>query len=230
MDNQDLHKVLFEEAYPTPTPQHPQKKLHRSASDVVLAGVCSGISEYFKIDVGTVRVTFLLSLLLGNWPAVVYLVITLLLPINKIALTLTPEEKEKQKKKNFKTVLSGILMLLGLHFTFNELGLRDSSSILILPNGFMFPVLAIAAGVFLFSNKMSEFEYISSFPERFFLIKNKKMILGVCSGLAKYIDADVTSLRIIFIILTCLTLGLFAVAYIYIALIAESTTTTFSNE
>ena len=230
MDEQDLHKELFEEPEFVPEPEHHQKKLQRSANNSVLAGVCAGISEYFKIDVGTVRVSFLLSLLLGNWPVVVYLVIAFLLPVNRNELIQTNEEIEKQRKENFKTVLSGILMLLGLHFAFNQLGLRSTSSLLVLPNGFMFPVLAIAMGVFLLSNKISGLKTISLFPEKFILVKKKKLISGVCSGLARYLNVDLTSLRIVFIILSCLTLGIFSLAYIYIAVTAPLETPLYSNE
>ncbi|MSR76363.1 MAG: PspC domain-containing protein, partial [Candidatus Ryanbacteria bacterium] len=37
---------------------HPHRKLHRSADDRILAGVCGGIAEYFDIDPVLVRIAF----------------------------------------------------------------------------------------------------------------------------------------------------------------------------
>jgi phage shock protein C len=230
MDDQDIHKELFDEQDPEFNEILPVKKLQRSGSNIVVAGVCAGLADYFKIEIGTLRVSFLLSLLLGNWPVIVYLIIAFLLPVSKNEETLTQEEKAKQRKENSKTVLSGILMLLGLHFALEELGLRNSASILVLPNGFMFPTMAIATGVFLLTNRIPQFGNITGVAEKFVRVKKGKMISGVCIGLANYIGIDAASIRIIFIILSCLTLGIFALVYILIALFSTTEIMPVSNE
>ena len=66
-------------------PSDPQsQKLQRSKSNVVLAGVCSGIADYLKMDVANVRLIALLSTLIGGWSVVAYLITALLLPVEKI--------------------------------------------------------------------------------------------------------------------------------------------------
>lgn len=218
IDEKDLHSELFENSESEPAPEQPHRILCRSRNDFVITGLCGGISKYFNIDAGTVRVSCLLSLLFGNWPALIYLIAAFLLPVDKRIETFTSDEIAQQKKENTKTVLSGILMLLGLHFAFEELGLRNSSSILILPNSFVLPVLAIATGVFLISNKINEMGDLPIFPQQFLRSSKRKMISGVCRGLANYLNVDAVSLRIIVLLITFLTLGLTIPAYIFLAI------------
>jgi phage shock protein PspC (stress-responsive transcriptional regulator) len=58
----------------------PNTQLYRSKDGSVLGGVCSGISERFKIDVSLVRILFLLALFgitIGFW---IYVVLWIVLP------------------------------------------------------------------------------------------------------------------------------------------------------
>jgi len=57
-------------------------------------------------------------------------------------------------------------------------------------------------------------------PKRFTLDTQNKMIWGVCSGLAKYFNFDVTIVRIAWIVLTIASFGTGVLLYILIALIA----------
>lgn len=58
-------------------------KLYRS-SDKVIAGVCAGIADEFKLDTKMVRiVTLVAALLLCGAVAIGYLVLALILPVKK---------------------------------------------------------------------------------------------------------------------------------------------------
>ena len=55
----------------------------------------------------------------------------------------------------------------------------------------------------------------------FKLDKNNKKLAGVCAGLAKYFDFDVTLIRVAFIVLTLATGFIpFALLYVILALVA----------
>lgn len=58
------------------------KKLYRSSTDSVLAGVCGGLAEYFQIDSGLVRIIFIILLLAtGVAPfGIAYVIAILMLP------------------------------------------------------------------------------------------------------------------------------------------------------
>ena len=51
-------------------------------------------------------------------------------------------------------------------------------------------------------------------PKRLYQIREGAMLSGVCSGIAAYLNVDVTIIRIVFVILTFLTGGLWILAYI----------------
>ena len=58
------------------------KKLYRQKSDSIIAGVCSGIGDYFDIDPVIIRLTFLFGFFLGGG-LIVYLIAWLIVPLSK---------------------------------------------------------------------------------------------------------------------------------------------------
>ncbi len=62
-----------------------QKKLSRSPSDKMLAGVCGGVAAYFGIDSTLVRLAFvLLSIFSAAFPGIiVYIIAVVVMPIGE---------------------------------------------------------------------------------------------------------------------------------------------------
>ncbi len=62
-----------------------QKQLYRVEDGKIFSGVCAGLARYFNMDVGLVRVTFTLALVLSGFlPIVVeYVVMAMILPYEK---------------------------------------------------------------------------------------------------------------------------------------------------
>jgi phage shock protein C len=212
---------LFDRMANLPADQH-SKKLQRSKSNVVLAGVCSGIADYLKMNVANIRLIALLSILLGGWSVVAYLITALLLPVENFSAKLTNEERSALQKENFRTVLSGLFIFTGLHFTFIYMGIGSSESLFILPNGFVFPIVAITAGIFFLTknnNFYAESDHVGI--DIFFRSRVDRMIMGVCGGLGKYLNVDSSALRIIFILATFLTVGMFVVVYLFFSVFAH---------
>lgn len=56
------------------------KKIYRKTDDCVVAGVCSGIADYFEIDETLVRVIFVLLAIGGGSGILIYLVLWLVIP------------------------------------------------------------------------------------------------------------------------------------------------------
>lgn len=57
------------------------KRLYRSSSNKVIAGVCGGLGEYFNVDPIWFRVLFAIGLIPGGIPGLLpYLVLWLLMP------------------------------------------------------------------------------------------------------------------------------------------------------
>jgi phage shock protein C len=58
------------------------KKLYRSSTDRVLAGVCGGLGEYFNVDSTLIRIVFVLITLADGLGIILYLALALIVPKN----------------------------------------------------------------------------------------------------------------------------------------------------
>jgi len=72
------------------------KKLYRSTTNYVLAGVCGGIAEYFNVDPIIIRLIFILFALANGSGIIIYIIMAIIIPKNK------GEFKDKNRKQNAK--------------------------------------------------------------------------------------------------------------------------------
>ena len=75
------------------------KKLYRNTNQQMFAGVCSGLADYFGLDVTVVRLIFVLLFFLGGNGILVYLLLWILTPvqpsfIESTARDVTPKQDE----------------------------------------------------------------------------------------------------------------------------------------
>lgn len=60
----------------------PVRRLYRSRSEKVLAGVCGGLADYFSIDPTVVRLIFVAAALLGvGGGLLIYVIMALVVPL-----------------------------------------------------------------------------------------------------------------------------------------------------
>jgi phage shock protein C len=209
---------LFDKMDNAGAPPYSIKKLSRSKNNVVIMGVCAGIAEYLKTEPANIRVIALLSLLFGGWSVAAYLITASLIPGDKNSVPLSQSEIISLRKENFKTVISGLLILFGFYFAFRILGITGGSRIFILPNDFVFPLAAFAIGIYFLVIKPLKVEIIlPALPEKLFKSTTDRKVTGVCGGLANYLGIDSTVLRMIFSLATLLTLGFFVLPYLILA-------------
>lgn len=78
------------------------KKLYRSRSNAVLAGVCGGLGEYFDIDPVLVRALFVLITLAGGSGVVLYIILWIIIPSRELA----SDDFEKNIKNNVEELKS----------------------------------------------------------------------------------------------------------------------------
>ncbi len=57
------------------------KKLYRSHDDVMIAGVCSGLSNYFELDPTIIRLAFVFLLLAASGGFWIYLILWIVMPL-----------------------------------------------------------------------------------------------------------------------------------------------------
>lgn len=56
------------------------KKLKRSRSETMIAGVCGGLGDYFGMDPTIIRLIFVLLALLGGHGILIYLILWIIMP------------------------------------------------------------------------------------------------------------------------------------------------------
>ncbi|NEM97312.1 GIN domain-containing protein [Pontibacter burrus] len=85
----------------TDLPETKVRKLYRDPEDKKLGGVASGLAKYFGVDVAVVRILFIISLFLGGFGLILYIVLWIAVPE---AVTLT----ERMQMQGNPVTLAGI--------------------------------------------------------------------------------------------------------------------------
>ena len=80
------------------------KKLYRSKSDVMIAGVCSGLAKYLEVDPTAIRLAFVLLLFLALGGFWIYVILWIIMPIEPAVGTASVEVAEKPKPESPKQV------------------------------------------------------------------------------------------------------------------------------
>ncbi len=93
----------FDDVQQEPVTEGGKKRLYRDTDDAVLAGVASGLGQYFGIDTTIVRLIFLVSIFLGGLGIATYIVLWLMVPE---ALTAAQKLEMRGEPVNLSTVSS----------------------------------------------------------------------------------------------------------------------------
>lgn len=73
-----------------------RKRLARSNTNRILAGVCGGLGEYFRIEAVLIRIAFILLLLMGGSSILLYLVLWVVMPKERPHQMATDEETARK--------------------------------------------------------------------------------------------------------------------------------------
>lgn len=132
-----------------------KKKLYLSSRGKILAGVCTGLGEYFDIDPVLIRALFIVALFSGGIGAMLYIVLWLIMPKEETVLSAqSPEETSAHSEnddsvlseKHKGSVLAGLLLVgLGIFFLIRELFPMFSFK-------YMLPIILIAIGAIIVFN------------------------------------------------------------------------------
>ena len=111
-----------------------KKTLQRSEQNKILAGVCSGLADYFAVDVSWVRAAFLLALFAGCSGGLIYLILWIAVPMEPVGLAKVdplvdkqpdtedsfPYGIKKEKHRSGRAVFGIFLIALGVFFLLDE--------------------------------------------------------------------------------------------------------------
>lgn len=197
----------------------PERRLYRSTTNRSVAGVCAGLGEYFGIDVGVLRVLWLLSVLFsGGVGLLIYLMLAVVIPeepadyaANKMVTT---GDLWRRIKGNSALLWGVVIMIAGIVLLLNNFGLLPVE-LGWLWNAFwalFWPLLLIGVGLALLfglNGKGFDWRQIrqagNSLPLR--RSRRDRVLAGVCGGLGEYLKLDPLLIRLLWALVSVFTLG-----------------------
>lgn len=218
------------------------KRLYRSRTDKIIAGVCGGMSEYFDVDPVIMRVLFVLLAFFGGSGFILYIASIFIIPKKPLQSGDEPAPAQETPSSGGARTMFGIVMIIfGVLILLGNLGVLSFFHFWHL-SAFVFPILLILIGMAIIYYKQAEVRPQndlkeenppagtsegeipqSSEPPRRRMFRRSstdKKLFGVCGGLANYFSLDPTIVRILYIILCLASFGAGIVLYLTLALVA----------
>ena len=106
------------------------RRLSRNSMNRVIGGVCSGLAEYFGLDIALVRIAFVIAFLFASFGFWLYIILWIVLPVegqqstvNSQQSTVNSQQSESVSKpeSKVKSIFAGsFVILIGLLFLVNN--------------------------------------------------------------------------------------------------------------
>ena len=101
------------------------RKLSRNSMNRVIGGVCSGLAEFFGLDVALVRIAFVIAFMFASFGFWLYIILWIVLPVEGQQSTVNSQQSESESvskpESKVKSVLAGsFVILIGLLFLVNN--------------------------------------------------------------------------------------------------------------
>ena len=110
------------------------RRLSRNSMNRVIGGVCSGLAEYFGLDVALVRIAFVIAFLFASFGFWLYIILWIVLPVegqqttvNSQQSTVNSQQSESvsesvsKPESKVKSIFAGsFVILIGLLFLVNN--------------------------------------------------------------------------------------------------------------
>jgi phage shock protein C len=214
-----------------------KKRLHKSRTDRMIDGVCGGIAAYFGMDSTLVRVLWVLLTIFGGSGLILYIVAMIVMPKEEPA---TQPVTEPPTKAHTNTTFWGILLVIvGAIWLLSNLGLPICFHWFGFPWHIGVPVLFIIAGIaFLFGSQSQvtsqsasvgdqtgpsapapSFGTVSGPTDRLYRSRTDKKLMGVCGGIAAYMNIDPVIVRLMVVAGALVSHGLFIILYIIMGIV-----------
>lgn len=207
------------------------KYFSRSVTNSIIGGVCGGVGEYLRFEPNLLRVIFVLATLLGGWGILLYIAAVLLIPLKLDEEEFTIEEINTIQKSDTKTVLGSVMILLGIYFVLLPTGLLQLIGSLHVSPVLLFAVLMMAAGVkFLNYNSAAPIEPKQQPDDEFLRSRSDRRFMGVCGGIAEYVNVDSTIIRVLGVISLFITAGISLLIYLFISFVVPFKSEVTANE
>ena len=200
------------------------KRIYRSDSDRLIAGVCGGLAQYFSIDPTLVRLVLVFFTIFGGAGILAYVVSWIMIP----------DESETPKKFNLDSIkqnpLWGILLIIAGMAVF----IRFDHALFIIWDIFWDNLLNIfvalflvGSGIFLLYSRSTTVKGSSEDTqdwEPLHLSDEDKKLAGVCGGLGVSLGIDPTIIRALWVFGSLMSVGIGLLLYIILAVVLPERT------
>jgi len=192
------------------------KRIYRSESDRLIAGVCGGIAQYFVIDPTIVRLVLVAFTLFGGAGVLAYVV----------AWIVVPDERKTQWNINLHAIkqnplwgilligMGGIWFLRYEHIFVLFWGIFWYSAM-----NMILVITLIVSGIYLFYNRIFQGDENSEGYDPLHLADQDKKLAGVCGGLGESLYIDPTIIRALWVFGSLMSIGIGLLIYIILAII-----------
>lgn len=191
-----------------------ERRLYRSTTNRVIAGVCGGLGEYFDIDPVLVRLAWVAAVFLGGFGLLLYVIWIFVVPLRS-AVSAGPTPSSRA----FPAMFGGAMILLGFALLADNLHWMDLDWMWHRSWEFIGPAILILVGLYLIARRRegpaaaseaASHEQPGSQPppssaaggERLHRSVTEKKLFGICGGLAEHFHTDPTLVRLLWVGLT----------------------------
>ena len=216
------------------------KRLYKSQTNKIIAGVCGGLAEYFDVDSVIMRVLFVLLAFFGGSGFILYIACWIIMP-KSASVGQAQNGSGESKATNARKVFGIVLVIGGAILLFSNLGFFSFLHMWDISWSFVFPILLILLGMAIIYYRQSERATATASPadsptdapadqappppqqsiRTFRRSSTDKKMFGVCGGLARYFSIDSTLFRLLYIILCLASFGAGVVLYITLVLLVS---------
>jgi phage shock protein PspC (stress-responsive transcriptional regulator) len=222
---------------------NPQRRLYRNQTNKVIAGVCSGFSDYLNVDATIVRLIWILFTFLGGAGIIAYILAWFIIPTRPIESS----ETTPQPTHDFTAVrIFGFLFIgAGIAILLDNLDILSFHRWWYMSEDFVFPGLLILAGVYFLTKRtvtpmsaplkepsisgeqpsqdpMLHTETSSQEQKKTKVLRKSlydKKLFGICGGVGEYFEIDPTIIRIAYVVFTLLSGGAGILIYLLLYLV-----------
>jgi len=192
-----------------PEPPRQKKKLTRSVRNQIFLGLCGGLGSYFGVSPYIFRILFIVTLLLGSWGMLLYIILSIITPLER---TDNFEESTINKIVPKGKLFGFMLIILGLFLFLDNMNLSGHFNLLGFRQQYIFPLLIVLCLIYLVLNSYIDLQNNDN-QSKLSLSSNDKILAGVCSGFSNYLNINPFLTRGIFLFFSLITFGTGIIIY-----------------
>lgn len=207
------------------------KRLYRSKTEKVIAGVCGGLAEYLNLDPVVVRILAIFSAFAGVG-IMLYIAALFVIPENPDQVIVEGAKAKKSAfefKGDWNLAIGIVLVIFGAIFLFNYLDILPIGifQFNFFPWRIIWPLVFVAIGIYLLTSGKAAKENAQSMrdwakEQNLRKSATDKTIAGVCGGFGEHFGIDSNIIRIALVFLAIVTHGFAVIGYIAAAILMQS--------